>query len=165
MLPFAPSTHIGSGVVEYLNNFLHEYLRARKQAPTLQDENHHRIRIGSLQNLHFRMHHTMVQISPSPWPTLDRHSKHASSKGARAPPSSRNNKLKKWTQQFVFLICSGECCSPPNGRGDLEFINLRRGKHNDSTEPAMAAPKLLLLFEHTFLRLSKWSSLRNHLRM
>jgi len=43
----------------------------------------------------------------------------------------------------VFLICSGECCSPPNGRGDLEFINLRRGKHNDSTEPAMAAPKLL----------------------
>jgi len=54
---------------------------------------------------------------------------------------------------------------PPNGRGDLEFITLRRGKHNDSTEPAMAAPKLLLLFEHTFLRLSKWSSLRNHLRM
>jgi hypothetical protein len=38
----------------------------------------------------------------------------------------------------------------------LEFINLRRGKHNDSTEPAMAAPKLLLLlFEHTFLRPSK----------
>ncbi len=56
----------------------------------------------------------------------------------------RKNRLKKWTQQFVFLICSGECCSPPNDRGDLEFINLRRGKHNDSTEPAMAAPKLAI---------------------
>ncbi len=50
MLPFAPSTHIGSGVVEYLNNCLYEYLQARKQAPTLQYENHHRIRIGSCKN-------------------------------------------------------------------------------------------------------------------